>query len=61
MSDKDFSKKEDLDEHTDDKQYGVYQEEGEVQLKTKCTERSQNMLLGVENSVERIQKRCRHT
>ena len=57
QSDKDLSKKEDLDNHDNQQSVG-YQEEGEVHLKTKCTERSQNMLLGVENSVERIQKRC---
>ena len=41
QSDKDLSKKEYLDEHAiDDKKSGIYQEEGEVQLKTKCTKRN---------------------
>ena len=31
-------------------------EQAEVQLKTKCTKRSRNTLLGVESYVERIQK-----
>ena len=61
QSDKDVSKKEDLDDH-DDQQSGVYQEECELRLKTKCTKRSRNTLLGsVESSVERIQKRRRCT
>ena len=58
QSDKDLYKKEDLDKHAiDDKQSGVYQEEGELRLKTKCTKRSRNTLLGVESSIKRIQKR----
>ena len=56
QSDKDLSKMED---DLDDQQSGVYQEEGKVQLKTKCTKRSRNTLLDVESSVERIQKRRR--
>ena len=49
QSDKDLSKKEDLDEHDDDKQSGIYQQESEVQLKTKVYKKKPNHVVGCRN------------